>query len=242
MAIQDTIWAALSFLALILGSLLLAILFISAIIVAIAVILLVYSLKTGKLLFPNLLVLGILFFEGSIKAVVRFFGVDDVFVDKLSIDLQNKAMRQTFVRIPYDKRAIFIPQCLRSSDCPARLSPEGIKCKDCGLCEITKAKQEAERLGYSFFIVPGSSFIVRMINKTHPQAIIGVGCLCEIKEGLDLMHKHKIPALGVVLDKAGCVSTILDWDKFYEVMQAYEHDEASAHADIAAGDQNINHT
>lgn len=239
MAIEDTIWAALSFLALILGSLLLVILFISAITVAIAVLLLVYSLKTGKILFPNLLVLGILFFEGSIKAVVRLFGVDDVFVDRLSIDLQNRAMKPAFIRIPYDKRAIFIPQCLRSSECPARLSPEGIKCKDCGLCEITKAKQAAEKLGYSFFVVPGSSFIVRMIYKTHPRAIIGVGCLCEIKEGLDLMHKHKIPALGVVLDRAGCVSTILDWDKFYEVMHAYEHDGATVHADIVTGDQSI---
>ncbi len=242
MAIQDTIWAALSFLALILGSLLLVVLLISAIMVAIAVLLLIYSLKTGKILFPNLLVLGILFFEGSIKAVVRLFGIDDAFVDMLSIDLQNKAMRSAFVRIPYENRAIFIPQCLRSSDCPARLSPEGIKCKDCGLCEITKAKQAAEKLGYSFFIVPGSSFIVRMISKTHPKAIIGVGCLCEIKEGLDLMHKHKIPALGVVLDRAGCVSTILDWDKFYEVMQAYEYNGPTAQPDNAVSDPGINHT
>lgn len=242
MAIQDTILAALSFLALILGSLLLIIIFISAIIVAIAVLLLIYSLKTGKILFPDQLILGILFFEGPIKAVMRLFGVDDVLVDKLSIDLQNRAMRPTFIRIPYEKRAIFIPQCLRSIECPARLSPDGIKCKDCGLCEITKAKHAAEKLGYLFFVVPGSSFIVRMIKKSHPQAIIGVGCLGEIKEGLDLMHKHKIPALGIVLDRAGCVATILDWDKFYDVMQAYEYDEAAGQADKAASGQSIHRT
>ncbi|HTX43181.1 MAG TPA: DUF116 domain-containing protein, partial [Methanocella sp.] len=71
-----------------------------------------------------------------------------------------------------------------------------------------------------------SSFIVRMIQKYHPRAIIGVGCLCEVKEGLDLMHKNKIPAIGVVLNRSGCVNTTLDWEKFFEVMQSYEYNGA----------------
>jgi hypothetical protein len=73
-----------------------------------------------------------------------------------------------------------------------------------------------------FFVVPGSSFIMRMMKKYHPSAIIGVGCLCEIKEGLDMMHKYKIPAVGVVLDRSGCVSTVLNWEKLFEVMQLHE--------------------
>ena len=32
------------------------------------------------------------------------------------------------------------------------------------------------------------------------------------------MHKHNIPSLGVVMEKSGCVSTVLDWDKLSEVM------------------------
>jgi hypothetical protein len=218
MALLDDIISVFNFLAIILGSLLLLLLILSIIIVVIATLLLIYTIKTGKVLFPNLLVLGIMFFEGSIKAVVRLFGFDDANIDRISIDMKNRAMWATFSKIPFEKRAVFIPQCLRSVDCPARLSPEGIKCKDCGLCDITRAKKEAERLGYMLFVVPGSSFIVRMIRKYRPEGIIGVGCLCEVKEGLDLMHKNKIPAVGVVLDKSGCVSTVLDWDKLFEVM------------------------
>ncbi len=220
MALLDDILSAFNFLATILGIILLITLILSILIVVLATLLLIYTIKTGKVLFPNLLVLGIMFFEGSIKAVVRLFGFDDANIDRISIDMKNKAMWATFSKIPFEKRAVFIPQCLRSVDCPARLSPEGIKCKDCGLCDITRAKKNAERLGYMFFVVPGSSFIVRMIRKYRPEGIIGVGCLCEVKEGLDLMHKNKIPAVGVVLDKSGCVSTVLDWDKLFEVMSA----------------------
>jgi hypothetical protein len=226
MDLLETVISALSFLATFLGALLLILLLLSAIIVAIVIVLLAYSFKTGNVLFPNLLIIGIMFFEGPVKAAIRLFGVDDAAIDRTSIDMQNRAMWATFSKIPFDKRAIFMPQCLRSVECPARLSPEGINCKGCGQCEINNAKKAAEKLGYMFFVVPGSSFIVRMIKKYHPKAIIGVGCLCEVKEGLNLMHKNKIPAVGVVLDRSGCVSTVLNWEKFFEVMQSYEYNDA----------------
>jgi uncharacterized protein len=225
MALLDDVISALVFLATVLGSLLLIMLVLSGIIVTIITMLIAYSFKTGNILFPNQVILGIMFFEGPIKAIMRLFGVDDAVIDRVSIDLQNRTMRASFSKIPFESRAIFIPQCLRSVECPARLSPEGIKCKDCGQCEITTAKKAAEKLGYMFFVVPGSSFIVRMIKKYRPKAIIGVGCLCEVTEGLDLMHKNKIPAVGVVLERSGCVSTVLDWNKLYEVMQAYEYND-----------------
>jgi hypothetical protein len=223
MVILESILSALSFLAEIMGSILLVVIFLSIILIAIVLVLLVYSFKTGKVPFPNLVIITIIFFEGPIKAIMRLGGVDDTAIDQLSVDLQNRVMRPTFVRIPYDKRAIFIPQCLRSVNCQARLSPEGIKCMGCGACEISKAKKEAEGMGYLFFVVPGSSFMVRMIKKYRPQAIIGVGCMGEVKEGLDLMHKNNMPAIGVVLTTAGCVGTILDWEKLYEVMKAYDN-------------------
>jgi hypothetical protein len=59
-----------------------------------------------------------------------------------------------------------------------------------------------------------------MIKKYHPEAIIGVGCMCEVRDGLDMMHRYKIPAIGVMLDRSGCVNTQLDWDRLYDVMNA----------------------
>jgi len=73
-------------------------------------------------------------------------------------------------------------------------------------------------MGYKLFIVPGSSFIKRIIKKYRPRAIIGVGCQMEIKEGLDLCHRYGLPAVGVPLLQNGCVSTKLDWDQFYDTL------------------------
>ncbi len=79
----------------------------------------------------------------------------------------------------------------------------------CGRCDVGDAKKFAEGLGYRFFVVPGSSFIKRIIKKYRPEAIIGVGCQLEIKEGLDLCHSHDIPARGVPLSRQ--VASLRHW-------------------------------
>jgi hypothetical protein len=66
------------------------------------------------------------------------------------------------------------------------------------------------------FIVPGSSFVKRLVRKHKPTAILGVGCMAEVKAGLEMCEKLNLCGVGIVLQKAGCFSTILDWDKFYE--------------------------
>lgn len=175
----------------------------------------IYSFRTGKFPFPNVVLSGTLVLEGLVKALFRLFEIDDSIVDNVVIRLRNKISLKRFESLPFDKKAIFLPQCLRSVDCPAKLSPEGIQCINCGQCNIGGTKKILEHLGYMVFVVPGSSFIKRMIVKYKPGAILGVGCISELKGGLDLCHRFGVPAVAIPLDKDGCVSTTLDWDVFY---------------------------
>jgi hypothetical protein len=181
-------------------------------------VLILYSFKTGHFFAARLMLLGITLLESIIKSLFWLIRADDSIVDDVGVRLRNYISHQEFSRTPIDQRFIFVPQCVRSTECPAKLTPEGIKCVDCGRCRVGEAKKFAEGLGYKFFIVPGSSFIKRIIKKYRPRAIVGVGCPMEIKEGLDLCHRNAIPAQGVPLSTAGCVSTTLDWDLFYETI------------------------
>jgi hypothetical protein len=196
---------------------------------------LAYQFKTGNFLFPNLLVAGIDFFESPIRVVLRAFKIEDMRMDRIAIRLKNQAMYKSFKQVPFNKRAIFFPQCLRSITCPAALSPEGIKCRDCGACGISRAQKEAKKLGYMVFVVPGSSFIMRMIQKYRPEAIIGVGCMCEVRDGLDMMHRYRIPAIGVMLDRSGCVSTELNWDRLLNVMNATDTNSQANGGKVGSG-------
>jgi hypothetical protein len=181
-------------------------------------VLILYSFKTGHFFAARLVLICIALLESVIKAIFWIVRVDDSIVDEVGVRLRNYVNKNEFQKISPEFKFIFMPQCVRSVDCPAKLTPEGIKCISCGRCGVGEAKKRAEALGYKFFVVPGSSFIKRIIKTYRPKAIIGVGCQMEIKEGLDLCHNYGIPALGVALSKAGCVSTTLDWDSFYDII------------------------
>ena len=178
-----------------------------------------YSFKTEKFIFPGFMLFSITLLENLVKALFRLIKMDDSIVDDVGIALKNKISLRNFRETPVNKRLIFFPQCLRAATCPSKLSPEGMQCINCGSCDIGAAKKSAEELGYKVFIVPGSSFIRRLVRKHRPSAILGVGCMTEIKAGLEMCEKLDLYGVGLVLEKAGCVSTVLDWDKFYEFIE-----------------------
>lgn len=181
-------------------------------------VLILYSFKTKRFFAARLMLIGLSMVENLVKALFWLTRTDDSVVDDVGVSLRNYINKDKFYKTPISSRFIFMPQCVRSIECPAKLTSEGIKCVSCGRCDVGAAKKFSEEMGYRFFIVPGSSFIKRIIRKYRPKAIIGVGCQMEIKEGLILCHSQDIPAIGVPLSKSGCVSTTLDWDLFYEVI------------------------
>lgn len=175
------------------------------------------SIKRGKIYFPSLIKSGVVLVEGLMKALFRLFGLEDQQVNSFFIELHNSMNKRAFEAVPVSDRAIFLPQCLRSSKCPAHLTPEGLKCKCCGLCMIGYWLPLLEKMGYRVFSVPGSSFIKRMVRKYRPKAIIGVGCMGEVKEGLEMSDKLGLISMGVVTLKEGCVETYLDWEMLLEI-------------------------
>jgi len=176
-----------------------------------------YSIRNQKLYFPKLIKSGLVFLEGMMKAMFRLIGLEDREMLTFFIKIHNTMNAAEFGRIPVTDRAIFMPQCLRSSQCPAHLTPEGLKCRACGQCSVGEARILLEQLGYRIFIVPGSSFIKRMAKKYRPKAILGIGCLTEVKEGIDMADKMGLIVMGVVTLKEGCVETIVNWPDVYEV-------------------------
>jgi hypothetical protein len=181
------------------------------------VIISLYSIKKKRLYFPTLIKSGLVFLESLMKGMFRLFGLEDRELYTFLIKLINSMNSTEFASIPVAERAIFIPQCLRSSKCPAHLTPEGLKCRNCGQCNVGEARLLLERIGYKVFIVPGSSFIKRMVKKYRPKAIIGVGCLAEVKEGMDMADRMGLVVMGVVTLKEGCVETIANWQEIYEI-------------------------
>ena len=132
--------------------------------------------------------------------------------------LFNDDYLEKFKSTPNHEKAIFLPQCLRSPQCKARISPEGFLCINCGKCRIGKFKQKAQLLGYKVFILPGASCIKNIIKKYRFTFVLGIACQPELLSGIKLMEKNNIPSIGIRLLNDGCVNTQVDWSLVYEVV------------------------
>ncbi len=203
----------------------------SIILVAIAF----YSIEKRRFYFPRVLKSGLVLTEGFVKAICKLFSLDDKELTAFYIKLHNSMNASLFESVPVGKRAIFLPQCLRSSQCPAHLTPEGLECRNCGRCMTGEAILKLREMGYMVFLVPGSTVIKRMVKKYHPEAIIGVGCLMEVKEGIELLDRIGLIGMGVVTLKDGCVETIVDWQDVFDVAAVGIQQSAPCDLDITTG-------
>lgn len=190
------------------------------------------SMRRGRFYFPRLIKPGLIVVEGLLRSLWKALRLDDRELTSFAIRLRNQMNHDQFCAIPMDKRAIFLPQCLRSADCPADLTTEGLVCKRCMRCGIGKVIDHLEEDGRRVFIVPGSTFIKRMVKKYHPRAIVGVGCLLEVKEGLEMAESINMVAMGVVTSKDGCVETDMEWDRLLEVVGLVPGDPLTGSVEI----------
>lgn len=178
----------------------------------------VLSMRRGRFYLPWLLRPGLIVLEGIVNALWRMGKIDGKELLSFSIRLHNQMNLEKFSSVPMERRMIFLPQCLRSAQCPASLTTEGLVCKRCMRCDIGRSIDELEGQGCKVFIVPGSTFVTRLIKKYRPEAVVGVGCIMEVKEGLEMADRINLLAMGVVTSKDGCVETILDWSSLMDVV------------------------
>lgn len=201
----------------IIGVIIVALIIFSTILVFLGVGLIVLFWNAQKIILPRLTLFIVSTFELPIKKMIRIFkinlddnsftNIDVAKVDIMIAQLRTMLNKEKFEKTPVDRRAVFVPQCLRSPKCPAPTLPEGLQCISCGRCGLYLVKEECEKLGYKFFIAPGGTLIKRMVKKYKPAALLGIGCPHELKEGSSLMEAYGLTAIGVQLKRDGCYNT-----------------------------------
>jgi hypothetical protein len=207
--------------ALVLGALIMVAGVLAIVLTLVGIALSLLFVKRRQVVIPEVTLFILTLLEAPIRYLLWVFKIEGDVVSRLVVEVRNRLYRDRFDRTPYEQRAMFIPQCLRSPQCPAPLTPDGIRCLDCGRCGIGKIKGEAESLGYKVFIAPGGSLIKRMLKKYNSQAVLGVGCPMEVKEGTEKMASYGVPVQGVILERDGCVDTRVDVVKLLEKVKAH---------------------
>jgi hypothetical protein len=176
--------------------------------------------KKHKLFLPKILLFTVDTFYFQVKKIAKMFGMGERIVDQIGIEVRNHLNREEFSRVAARDRILVVPQCLRYVKCPARLdSSIGVACKECGMCVIKDLKGEAERLGYGFYIVPGGSFVERIVRAVKPKAALGVACYKDLNVAMHEISRTECAVQGVPLVKEGCIETQVNVKELLRVMR-----------------------
>ncbi len=188
------------------------------VVLGIALLLGAYSFKKHRILFPNFVLFILYLFYGPAKWICRIFGIKDTLVDEILVEVRNAVMLEGFRKIK-NGRVIFLPQCLRHPDCKARCDPlMGYECKMCGLCDIGTIYKAAKERNFEVYVIPGGSFVKKIIKARRPESCIGVACYPELSESMQGASPFMI-VQGVSLLQDGCYNTKVDVDEVIRKME-----------------------
>lgn len=151
---------------------------------------------------------------------------DDTYLHYTAVCLNNEMWRETLAEIPYERRLLLMPKCLRvESKCPAPFDEFGLLCKQCGLCSIQDFQNEAERLGYAVLVAEGSAIVMSLIQTGQIEAIVGISCLPVLERTFPYVEAAAIPSIAVPLLQDDCINTTVDIDWVWEYIHLTSEDQ-----------------
>ena len=157
--------------------------------------------------------------------VVELGGVSPEYRDYVGILINNEVWSEHLATVPFDRRLLLLPKCLRVEDkCPAPFDEFGLLCKQCGLCTIQDLQEEAERLGYAVLVAEGSALVMALIQSGKIDAIVGVSCLSVLERAFPHMEAAAIPGIAIPLLQDDCKDTAVDIDWVWSVVHLTSDD------------------
>lgn len=151
--------------------------------------------------------------------------IDPNYRDYLGILLNNEVWREQLATVPYERRLLLLPKCLRVEDkCPAPFDEFGLLCKQCGLCTIQELQEEAERLGYAVLVAEGSALVMSLIQTGKIDAMVGVSCISVLERAFPYMEAAAIPGIAIPLLQDDCKDTTVDLEWIWDVIHLTSDD------------------
>jgi hypothetical protein len=155
------------------------------------------------------------------EAVLKKADLNRKYLNYAGVLINNEVWRRTVAGIPFEKRLLLLPKCLRSAEeCPAQFDEVGLVCEHCGRCIINEFKSQAERLGYAVLIAEGSPVVMSLIETGKIEAVVGVSCLSVLERVFPYMEAGAVPGIAIPLLQDGCANTSVDvdwvWDAIYQ--------------------------
>ncbi len=184
------------------------------VLLALALLFCSFTLHTKRIILPNFVLFIITLLYEPLRRLLAFFRVDPSLIDRVSVEIRNALNYPDFAATSMEERVLLLPQCIRSTECPAKLnSVDGIHCMECRKCVIAELSAICKELGIRMYISPGGTFTGRILMHSRPKAVVGVACYPNLYEGMLNAKLMGVAAQGVPLTTPGCVNTTVDLEE-----------------------------
>ncbi len=161
--------------------------------------------------------------EAHAGALLEKMGLEKGYLGFAMVMLGNGFWKEQFVSIPFHKRILLLPHCLKHVEaCSAHYDEFGLHCEDCGACSIGDFKIKAEKLGYKIMVAEGTPIVLKVIVSGYVDGILGIACLNVLEKAFEKVVQSGVPAYAIPLHSSNCKSTTVDNDWVMEVLETYQ--------------------
>ncbi len=161
--------------------------------------------------------------DATAAKILNQLGLPLKFLDFTIAELKTRILSEDFSKVPYNKRVLIVPHCLRDSEkCRNHYEPleTGLQliCEECGSeqCKINPIIKVARQLGYTVYISEGATVVLKMLKERKANAFFAIACLDSLMKAIPIVDSLNIPSGGIPLLKAGCKNTNVEIDTVLE--------------------------
>lgn len=165
--------------------------------------------------------------EAHGTALLEKMGLEKGYLGFAMVMLGNGFWKEQFISIPFEKRILLLPHCLKHVEaCSAHTDELGLHCENCGACSIGDFKMKAEKLGYKIMVAEGTPIVLKVIVSGYIDGILGIACQNVLEKAFDKVVQSGVPAYAIPLHSSNCKSTTVDDHWVMEVLETYQEQPA----------------
>ncbi len=175
-------------------------------------------LTKNKLILPKLFLYIMDNYHSILLKAYSLIGTEETFY-RVGVELYNKYYEEDFKKAK--KKVMVVPHCMRDLKCPAKLGRDGIQCVFCKLCPLGDIIKKANEKNIDLYIVPGSTFLKRVLKEKKPDGVFGVACPADLFYVMNSLSRKGMPCQGQLLLTDGCICTKLNIKELLDRMEEY---------------------
>jgi len=135
------------------------------------------------------------------------------------VAVSNAFWRPRFASIPFHRRLLLLPHCMRNSAlCRGEYDGGRFDCAGCDSCDLNPLIVEARQLGYHVLTAEGAPPLLAVLRSGTCDAALGVACLDSLEHTFRHVSATGIPALAIPLLFDGCVNTQAEADVIRDLL------------------------